>query len=168
MVKELSDKKKLKYAKEIVLIEYVAIMDYFLNNNPEDAAEFFEKIELNCFMNYYFGTAAKIGAKVMGSISKDSLMKMAIDENFESMAFLMPVSDLNIQFEKNETTIDIPKCNLKKDFNKTAKKCKIKIPTEAFCKLWCTPFFNNSVTPFGFELECQHKDKGCLMTIRSA
>ena len=166
-VKELSDKKKVKLLREAMFIEYVAIMDFLMNKHPDIAEDFFSKHEPDCFSNYYVGTSAKIGAKVIKTLSKDLMMNMAINEITKSMQTLMSVNNVTINQTGNEVIIDNPNCPAKKDFYKTAKKCKVTLEKDVFCKEWCTPSFRQTTSPFGFEYSCEHSKNGCIIRIKS-
>lgn len=165
MVKSISDKKKLKNARQNLIIEYIAILEFLINRHPDLASEFYEKTEPTVFTNYHLGTTVKYIAKVIGSLSKDMLLNLAIDEFIKSIQFLIPLSAVSIEKLKNKVIIKVPNCPVKRNIIKYSKICKVTLPRDAICIKWCIPSFRNSIEPFGFDYECKLTENGCLINI---
>ena len=165
-VKEVSVKKNLKSTQDILFFSQASIVSFILNKHPELAQEFLLEYNPELWLTFQIGTAAKVGAKVISTLSKDFLLKKGLQIMLQKFQGFLPIKDMIIHEIKNGAIIKIPKCNGKKNFYKSLKKCKKTIPKDAFCKYWCSPLFKNQATPFGFEMIQKYTKNGCIITIQ--
>jgi len=165
-MKELSSEKKLKHAQDMWKVLFATIVDFLMSENPELLQEFFIKQLPENFTSYQLGNIAKFGSKIVGSLSKDILLKMVVDRMTQNMQFMQPGKNMNIDSMKNKVIINIPKCTSKKELMKTAKKCKIDLSKDELCKFWCEPICGKTISSFGLEYSREKLEDGCIITIQ--
>lgn len=170
MGKEWTDKHKYEATLKNLLENHVILMKILEDNfGGRDAIVKFYTIKNE--MNYLvkMGKSAKIGVKVIKTLSSRKFFEMFIDQLIKNAQYMIPVTCVTgVDYGERKAVIHIDKCVSKRLFRQGIKKYKVQdqIPCNAFCELNCIPVFQTFGRIGDIIVSAVFKENGCDITAK--
>ncbi len=162
--KEWDDKQKYEVTLENLFENHVILMKFLEDNFGKEAISkyYSSKNEINYKVK--IGTAAKLGAKVLQTVSSRKFFDVFVDQLIKNAQYMIPIKCISgIDQEDQKAVIHIDKCASKRLFQRCVKKYNVtdQIPATAFCELNCIPTFQTYGRLGNIKVSGVLKEKGC-------